>query len=91
MFGYMNFNVKYYILSQIFYKKIEWLSISLSVLISETPNSRLAKAQPAHPLTTSLHIALQSFHKFRKHLGVGRWSEKCFFCLLRVRKMFTLG
>ena len=29
MFGYVTFNVKYYILSQIFYKKnrvIEWLS-----------------------------------------------------------------
>ena len=25
MFGYMTFNVKYYILSQIFYKKIGWL------------------------------------------------------------------
>ena len=27
MFGYMNFNVKYYILSQIFYKKMGLLSI----------------------------------------------------------------
>ena len=26
MFGYMTFNVKYYILSQIFYKKIGWLN-----------------------------------------------------------------
>ena len=26
MFGYMTFNAKYYILSQIFYKKIGWLS-----------------------------------------------------------------
>jgi hypothetical protein len=25
MFGYVTFNVKYYILSQIFYKKIVWL------------------------------------------------------------------
>ena len=25
MFGYMNFNVRYYILSQIFYKRIGWL------------------------------------------------------------------
>ena len=31
MFGYVTFNVKYYILSQIFYKKIGWLFDKLSV------------------------------------------------------------
>jgi hypothetical protein len=29
MFDYVNFNVKYYILSQIFYKKIGWLPDNL--------------------------------------------------------------